>query len=261
MGAPMLTQPFSLAGKRGLIVGLANEQSIAYGCARAAGALGASLVLSCINEKALQVVGPLAANLDAPLIICDVERDGALEELTEAALGVLGGFDFVIHSIAWAPAEDLHGRVIDSSSAGFLRAMNVSCHSFAQLARLCEPHMANGGSMITMSYLGAEGAVPHYGLMGPVKAALESLVRYLAVEMGPHRIRVHAMSPGPIMTRAASGLEDFDGLMRRAVERAPLGRLVTLEEIGNLAAFLASDAASGMTGQTMYVDGGYNIVN
>ncbi|MBC7857285.1 MAG: SDR family oxidoreductase, partial [Burkholderiaceae bacterium] len=158
MGAPLFPQPFSLAGKRGLIVGLANEQSIAYGCARAAGALGASLVLSCVNEKALQVVGPLAANLDAPLLICNVEQVGALEELTDAALGVLGGFDFVIHSIAWAPADDLHGRVIDSSSAGFLRAMNVSCHSFAQLARLCEPHMRNGGSMITMSYLGAEGA-------------------------------------------------------------------------------------------------------
>lgn len=255
------SSPFSLAGKRGLIVGVANEQSIAYGCARTASALGASLVLSCINDKAQQFVGPLAASLNAPLITCNVEQEGGLEQLVERASSLMGGFDFVIHSIAWAPADDLHGRVVDSSSAGFLRAMNVSCHSFAQLARLCEPHMKNGGSMVTMSYLGSGEAVPNYGLMGPVKAALESLVRYLAVELGPRGIRVHAMSPGPIMTRAASGLEDFDALLARAAERAPLQRLVTLDEIGNLAAFLASDAGSGMTGQTLYVDAGYNIVN
>jgi enoyl-[acyl-carrier protein] reductase I len=256
-----IPSPFSLAGKRGLVVGIANEQSIAYGCARTASALGASLVLSCINEKAQQVVAPLAAGLNAPLIICNVEQEGALDELVARAAGLLGSFDFVIHSIAWAPAGDLRGRVVDSSPEGFLRAMNVSCHSFAQLAKACEPHMAGGGSLVTMSYLGSEAAVPFYGLMGPVKAALEALVRYMAVELGPRKIRVHAMSPGPIMTRAASGLEDFDGLLRRAIERSPLGRLVTLDEIGNLAAFLVSDAASGMTGQTMYVDGGYNIVN
>ena len=250
---------FSLAGKRGLILGIANEHSIAHGCAQAAHALGAALVLSCVNDKALPFAAPLAATLEVPLIPCNVEQDGALEQLVNAAVAQLGGLDFVIHSIAWAPMEDLHGRVIDSSGAGFSRAMNISCHSFAQLAKLCEPHMSEGGSMITMSYLGADEAVPHYGLMGPVKAALESLVRYMASELGTHNIRVHAISPGPMPTRAASGLEDFDGLMQRARQQAPLQRLVTLQEVGQLAAFLAGDAASGMTGQTIYIDAGYHI--
>ena len=251
---------FFLAGKRGLILGLANQHSIAHGCAQAAHALGAALVLSCVSDKALPFAAPLAATLEVPLISCNVEQDGALEQLVNAAVAQLGGLDFVIHSIAWAPMEDLHGRVIDSSSAGFSRAMNISCHSFAQLAKLCEPHMREGGSMITMSYLGADEAVPHYGLMGPVKAALESLVRYMASELGTRNIRVHAISPGPMPTRAASGLEDFDGLMQRARQQAPLQRLVTLQEVGQLAAFLAGDAASGMTGQTIYIDAGYHIV-
>ncbi|MES2152363.1 MAG: enoyl-ACP reductase FabI [Pseudomonadota bacterium] len=258
--AAALHPPFSLAGKRGLILGLANEHSIAYGCARSARALGAQLVLSCADEQAWPYAAPLADALGVTLMRCDVEHDGGLDQLVGAAVAQLGGLDFVIHAVAWAPRADLHGRVTDTSSAGFLRAMDISCHSFARLARLCEPHMAGGGSLMTMSYLGAEEAVPHYGLMGPVKAALESLVRYLSVELGPANIRVHALSPGPIMTRAASGLEDFDGLMRSACARAPLRRLVTLDEIGQLAAFLAADAASGMTGQTIFVDGGYHIV-
>jgi enoyl-[acyl-carrier protein] reductase I len=176
------------------------------------------------------------------------------------AVAQLGALDFVIHSIAWAPLEDLHGQVIDSSSVGFARAMEVSCHSFATLAKLCAPHMRNGGSMLTMSYLGADEAVPHYGLMGPVKAALESLVRYMALELGARNIRVHAVSPGPILTRAASGIEAFDDLMQNALHKAPLSRLVTLDEIAQLCAFLCSDASSGMTGQTLYVDAGCHAV-
>ena len=164
------------------------------------------------------------------------------------------------HSIAWAPLAELHGAVIDTSSAGFARAMEISCHSFATLSKLCAPHMRHGGSMITMSYLGSQEAVPHYGMMGPIKAALESLVRYMAVELGPQNIRVHAVSPGPIATRAASGIEAFDGLMAHERAKAPLGRLVTLEEIARLCAFLCSEAASGMTGQTIYVDAGSHIV-
>ena len=252
---------FSLTGKRGLIIGLANQHSIAYGCARVLKKLGASLVLSCVNEKAQQFVAPLAAELDAPLISCNVENPDALEQLVAHAVAHLGQLDFVIHSIAWAPLEDLHGRVIDSSGEGFSRAMNVSCHSFARLAKLCEPHLSPDASLITMSYLGADEAVAHYGLMGPVKAALESLVRYMATELGARGVRVHAISPGPVPTRAASGLEDFDGLMQKAASRSPLARLVTLDEIGQLAAFLISDASSGMTGQTLYVDAGYHIVN
>jgi enoyl-[acyl-carrier protein] reductase I len=257
-----LPSPFSLQGKRGLIVGVANEHSIAAGCAEACAALGAELVLSCANPVAAHFAAPVAKALAVPLLTCDVEQPGAIAQLVEQAAGHLGGLDFVIHSIAWAPLEDLQGRVTDSSRGGFQRAMQVSCHSLAELAHACEPHLrVQGGSLLTMSYLGADEAVAHYGVMGPVKAALESLVRYLALELGPQGIRVSAMSPGPIPTRAASGLEDFDALMQRARERSPLRRLVTLQEIGQLAAFLASDAASGMSGQTIYVDAGYHAVN
>lgn len=253
-------QTLPLQGKRGLILGVANEHSIAWGCARVALAQGAQLVLSCLNQKVADLLTPLAQSCNAPFIPCNVEQEGELANLVQQAVAHLGGLDFVIHSIAWAPLPELHGRVLDSSNAGFARAMQISCHSFAELARLCEPHLAPGASLITMSYIGAMEAVPHYGLMGPVKAALESLVRYLALEMGPNGTRVHAISPGPIPTRAASGLEDFDGLMQKAIERAPLRRLVSLDEIGQLAAFLAGPASSGMSGQTLYVDAGFHAV-
>ena len=254
--------PFSLEGRRGLILGVANEHSIASGCAGVAARLGARLVLACANTAALPYAAPAALAAGAPLLTCDVEQPGEIAELVRQAAAHLGGLDFVIHSVAWAPAAELHGRVADSSSAGFLRAMQISCHSFAELAHHCEPHLRErGGSLITMSYLGADEAVPHYGVMGPVKAALESLVRYLALELGPQGIRVAAVSPGPVPTRAASGLDQFDALMQRAREKAPLRRLVTLDEIGQLAAFLAGDGASGMSGQTIYVDGGYHAVN
>ena len=177
------------------------------------------------------------------------------------AVAKFGKLDFVIHSIAWAPLEDLHGDVVDSSREGFARAVSVSCHSFAELGKLCAPHMKDGGSMLSMSYLGSGEAVPHYGLMGPVKAALESMVRYMAMELGPQNIRVHAVSPGPILTRAASGIADFDSLMATAQAKAPLQRLVTLDEIAQLSVFLCSDAASGMTGQTIYVDAGVHAVD
>ena len=250
------TSPFSLAGKKGLILGLANEHSIAWGCTELAHKLGAEVVVSCLNEKARRFVEPLTEPIGVELVACDVEQEGELENLVAKAIGRLGHLDFVVHSIAWAPLADLHGQVIDSSSNGFARAMTVSCHSFAQLAKLCAPHMPDGGSMLSMTYLGADEAVPNYGVMGPVKAALESMVRYMAMELGPQRIRVHAVSPGPILTRAASGIADFDELMANAVRKAPLGRLVQLEEIAQLCSFLCSDAASGMTGQTIYVDGG-----
>ena len=250
------TSSFGLAGKKGLILGVANNSSIAWGCTQVMRQLGADLVVSCLNEKARRFVEPLTEPLGVELLNCNVEVPGELEATVERAVERLGHLDFVIHSIAWAPLEDLHGDVIDSSSEGFARAMNVSCHSFARLAKLASPHMRNGGSMLSMTYLGADEAVPHYGLMGPVKAALESLTRYMAMELGPQAIRVHAVSPGPILTRASSGIASFDDLMANAAQKSPLKRLVTLEEIANLCAFLCSDAASGMTGQTIYVDGG-----
>lgn len=249
-----------LAGRRGLILGVANEHSIAWGCARSAHAQGAAVVLSCLNDKARPHVEPLANAVQAPLINCNVEVEGDLQQLVAAAASHLGGLDFVIHSIAWAPMEELHGRVIDSSAAGFARAMTVSCHSFAQLARCCEPHLSDNATLITMSYLGADQAVPNYGLMGPVKAALESMVRYMAVELGASGVRVHAVSPGPIPTRAASGLAGFDALMARAEQAAPLNRLVTLDEVGAFCAFLVGPGGSGMTGQTLYVDAGFHAM-
>jgi len=249
-----------LAGKKGLIIGMANDHSIAWGCAREAHANGADLVVSCLNDKAMQYAQPFTEALGVPLLTCNVEAPGDLERLVNQAVAHLGHLDFVVHSIAWAPLQDLHGDVINSSSSGFARAMEVSCHSFAQLAHYCLAHMPQGGSLVTMSYQGAAGAVQHYGLMGPVKAALESLVRYMALDLGPRGIRVHAVSPGPIPTRAASGIEDFDALMDHARSKSPLGRLVTLEEVGRLTAFLCSDAASGMTGQTIYVDAGCHAV-
>lgn len=254
------TDCFSLAGKKGLILGLANEHSIAWGCARLARQMGADVVASCLNEKARPFIEPLTTAADINLVTCNVEQPGELQALVERAVAQLGRLDFVVHSIAWAPLEDLHGRVIDSTSTGFARAMEVSCHSFATLAKLCAPHMTEGGSMLTMTYLGADEAVPHYGLMGPVKAALESLVRYMALELGPQGIRVHAVSPGPILTRAASGIASFDELLENAIRKAPLARLVTLDEIAQLCAFLCTDASSGMTGQTIYVDGGCHAV-
>ena len=252
---------FNLQGKKGLVLGLANAQSIAWGCARQAHAMGAELVVSCLSDKARAYVEPLTQPLGMDLQTCNIETPEDLATLVNSAVAKFGRLDFVIHSIAWAPLEDLHGRVIDSSSLGFSRAMEVSCHSFATLAKLCAPHMTQGGSMITMTYLGADQAVPHYGLMGPVKAALESLVRYMALELGPQGIRVHAVSPGPILTRAASGIEAFDALLQNDLAKAPLGRLVSLEEISNLSSFLCTDAASGMTGQTIYVDAGSHAVN
>jgi len=252
----------SLHGKRGLVVGLANAHSIAWGCTRTAHAAGAKVVATCLNDKARALVAELVDPLGIPLINCNVEQDDALAQSVSQAVDALGGLDFVVHSIAWAPLADLHGPVLDSSREGFARAMNISCHSLAELARLCVPHMPRGGgTILTMSYLGAEVAVPHYGLMGPVKAALEALVRYLALELGPRQVRVHAVSPGPILTRAAAGIDHFDTLMANAITKAPLGRLVTLNEIGQLCAFLCSDAASGMTGQTLYVDAGVHAVD
>lgn len=253
------SSPFSLEGKKGLILGLANEHSIAWGCARLMRELGADLVVSCLNDKARRFAEPLTAGTGIELKTCNVEEPGELEALVADAAAHMGRLDFVVHSIAWAPMEDLHARVLDSSGPGFARAMEVSCHSFARLARLCLPHMS-GGCMLGMSYLGAEEAVPNYGLMGPVKAALESMVRYLALELGPRQVRVHAVSPGPILTRAASGISHFDDLMANAQRKAPLGRLVTLDEIASLCAFLCSDAATGMTGQTIYVDAGCHAV-
>ena len=252
----------TLGGKKGLIVGIANGQSIAWGCAKAFRALGAAdLAVTYQNEKALPHVAPLAAELGAGIVLPLDARDGGQMDTLFSEIGQRWGrLDFVLHSIAFAPKADLQGRLVDSSRDGFLEAMDVTCHSFLRLARCAEPLMTGGGTLFTMSYLGADRVVGNYGLMGPVKAGLEPGVRYLAAELGGKDIRVHAISPGPLPTRAASGLKDFEGLMARAAARAPAGRLVTVGDIGMGCAWLATDAGRMITGGTLYIDGGLNFL-
>jgi enoyl-[acyl-carrier protein] reductase I len=250
-----------LAGRKGLVVGIANPHSIAYGCARMLRACGAELAVTWLNDKARPHVEPLAIELGATLAMpLDVEQAGAMEAVFDTLRERWGRLDFVLHSIAFAPAVDLHGRVTDSSAPGFARAMDISCHSFIRMAHLAEPLMNEGGTLLTMSYLGADAVVPHYGVMGPVKAALESTVRYLAAELGPAGIRVNAVSPGPIRTRAASGIPGFDDLIDDARRRAPLAREVDIDDVGGFCAFLVSDAARAITGDVHYVDGGFHIL-
>ena len=262
MNAPLDFQAHGLRGKQGLVVGIANDQSIAWGCARALRQAGADLAVTWLNEKARPHVEPLARELGARIALpLDVAQPDQMTALFEAITAQWGRLDFLVHSIAYAPAADLHGRVADSSAEGFGQAMDVSCHSLMRLARLAEPLMDRGGSIMTMSYLGAEDVVGDYGLMGPVKAALEAAMRYLAAELGPAGIRVNAISPGPLATRAASGITHFDRLLDDAARRAPLRRLAGIDDVGALCAFLASDAARCITGNTLYVDAGRHILS
>ncbi|MEN5401085.1 enoyl-ACP reductase FabI [Achromobacter xylosoxidans] len=251
-----------LAGKRGLVTGIANADSIAWGCAKAFRAMGAELAVTYLNDKARPHVEPLARQVDAPLLMpLDLLREGELEAVFERITAEWGGLDFVLHSIAYAPRDDLHGRVTDCSRAGFLTAMDVSCWSFIRMAKLAEPLMPAGGTLFCMSYYGSQMVVEHYNMMGPVKAALESATRYLAAELGPQGIRVHAISPGPLKTRAASGIAEFDALLDRAPAKAPARSLVSIDDVGEATAWLATDAARRMTGQTLYIDGGYHIID
>jgi enoyl-[acyl-carrier protein] reductase I len=250
-----------LAGRKALVVGVANEHSIAWGCANAFRSLGADLAITYLNEKARPHVEPLAKALDAPIVLpLDVEQPGQLEAVFKAIEVQWGRLDILVHSIAYAPKADLQGGLLDCSAEGFGRAMDVSCHSFIRMARLAAPLMTEGGTMIAMSYLGAQKVVPNYNVMGPVKAALEAVCRYLAHELGPQGIRVHPVSPGPLKTRAASGLKDFDLLLTESALRAPVGELVDIDDVGFACAYLATPYARRMTGQTLYIDGGVNIM-
>ncbi len=256
-----LTPIVDLSGKRGLVVGIANEHSIAAGCARAFARAGARLGATYLNAKARQWVDPVTQELGiewtAPL---DVREPGQLEALFDEVRTRWGGLDFLLHSIAFAPREDLQGRVVDCSAEGFALAMDVSCHSFIRMARLAEPLMADGGCLMCVTFFGSERVVEHYNLMGPVKAALESTSRYLAAELGPKGIRVHAISPGPIATRAASGIARFDELLERTAASVPVHELVDIDDVGALAAFLASPAARRLTGTVIPVDGGAHVL-
>ena len=251
---------FSLQGHKALVVGIANENSIAYGCARALRSQGADLAVTWLNSKAEPYVRPLAEELGAEIVApLDVAQPGQLEGLFQDIAERWGRLDTLVHSIAFAPREDLHGRVIDCSSDGFSLAMDVSVHSFLRMIRLAEPLMPDGGCCLSVSFFGSSRVVRHYNMMGPVKAALESAVRYAAAELGPQGIRVHALSPGPLKTRAASGIGHFDELLSLASERAPTHQLATIEDVGAMAAFLVSPAARNLTGGVHDIDGGFSI--
>jgi enoyl-[acyl-carrier protein] reductase I len=250
-----------LKGKKALVVGIANEHSIAYGCAAAFRELGADLAITYLNEKSKQYVEPLAKTLEAPIFMpLDVSKPGELEAVFQRITKDWGRLDILVHSIAWAPKDDLQGGLLNCTAEGFAKAMDISCHSFVRMAKLAAPLMKDGGSMFAMSYLGANRVVPNYNVMGPVKAALEAACRYLAFELGPQKIRVHPISPGPLKTRAASGLKDFDLMLNEAVGKAPVGELVDIMDVGFACAYLATPFARRMTGDTVYIDGGVSIM-
>jgi enoyl-[acyl-carrier protein] reductase I len=251
---------FSLAGQKALIVGIANEHSIAWGCAQAMKAQGADLAVTWLNQKAEPFVRPLAEEVGAKIMMpLDVSQPGQLEAVFAEISARWGRLDTLLHSIAFAPRDDLHGRVVDCSAEGFSTAMDVSVHSFLRMIRLAEPLMADGGCCLSVSFFGSSRVVRHYNMMGPVKAALESSVRYAAAELGDQGIRVHALSPGPLKTRAASGIEQFDELLEAASMRAPTNQLATIEDVGAMAAFLASTEARNLTGGVHDIDGGFSI--
>jgi enoyl-[acyl-carrier protein] reductase I len=250
-----------LDGMRALVVGIANEHSIAYGCARAFRELGADLAITYVDERARPHVEPLADELKVSVFMpLNVSTSGELQAVFDALGQRWGRLDIMVHSVAFAPKEDLQGGLLDCSAEGFAQAMDVSCHSFVRMARLAAPLMTDGGTMFAMSYHGAQKVVPNYNVMGPVKAALEAACRYLAYELGSRRIRVHAISPGPLKTRAASGLKDFGLLLNEAGRRSPLGDLVDIADVGFACAYLATPYARRITGTTLYVDGGVNIM-
>jgi enoyl-[acyl-carrier protein] reductase I len=251
-----------LEGKRGLIVGIANDHSIAWGCAKAFRALGCTLAVTYLNDTAKPYVEPLASELEAPILMpLDVRVPGQTEAVFERIAKDWGGLDFVVHSIAFSPKEALQGRVVDVGRDGFLTTMEVSCWSFIRMAHLAEPLMKNGGTLFTMTYYGSQMVVKNYNIMGVAKAALEAAVRYLAAELGPKGIRVHAISPGPLATRAASGIPEFDALLDKAKAKAPARSLVSIDDVGVATAILAHDAAKLITGETVFIDGGYHIID
>jgi enoyl-[acyl-carrier protein] reductase I len=251
-----------LEGKKGLIVGIANDQSIAWGCAKAFRAFGADLAVTYLNDKAKKYVEPLARELEAPILLpLDVQVPGQMEAVFERIGKDWGEIDFAVHSIAFSPKDTLQGRVVDVPRDGFLTTMDVSCWSFIRMAHLAEPLMKQGGTLFTMTYYGSQMVVENYNIMGIAKAALESAVRYMAAELGPKGIRVHAISPGPLATRAASGIPEFDELLDKAKSKAPARSLVSIDDVGVATAFLAHDGARLITGETLYIDGGYHIID
>lgn len=251
----------ALAGKKGLVVGIANDKSLAWGCARAFHNSGAELAITYLNEKTEAYVRPLAERVNAAIIVpLDVSDDMQMQGVFEQICSAWGKLDFLLHAIAFAPKQDLQGRVTDCSREGFLTAMDISCHSFIRMAHMAEPLMKDGGCLLTLSYYGAQKVVGHYNMMGPVKAALEASVRELASELGEKNIRVNALSPGPVATRAAGGIAHFDDLLDMAKKKSPERELICVDCVGAYARFLVSDEARLVTGSVAYVDAGFNIM-
>ncbi|HEY0808664.1 MAG TPA: enoyl-ACP reductase FabI, partial [Longimicrobiales bacterium] len=247
--------------KRVAVFGVANERSIAWGIAEAMHKQGARLAFSYAGEVLEKRVRPLAESVGADLVLsCDVTDDAQISAAFQQISSKWGGLDVMVHAIAFANREDLEGRFVDTSRKGFGLALDISAYSLVALARAAAPLMTNGGAIVTLSYYGAEKVVPSYNVMGVAKAALEASVRYLAADLGPDNIRVNAISAGPIKTLAASGIKGFKGMLHVVEERAPLRRNVTQEDVGASALFLCSDLGAAVTGETLYVDAGYNIL-
>lgn len=250
----------SLSGRKGLVVGIANEHSLAWFAARHFRQAGAELAVTYVDKETRRHVAPLAEQLTSPIFMhCDVGVAGELEAVFAAIEARWGRLDFLLHAVGSMRPSDLRGRLADCSAEGFARAMTVSVHSLIRMAHLAEPLMDRGGSLITLSYLGAERVVDHYDPMGPVKAALESSVRYLAHELGPRGIRANAISAGPVATRAASGVAGFSAMLAASARVAPLGRNIEADDVGRAALLLASDYTAAITGETLHVDAGVHI--
>ncbi len=248
-------------GKRGLIMGLANDKSIAWGIAKALAAEGAELAFSYQGEALLKRVGPLAEQLGSSLVVpCDVGDADSLDALFETLKDAWGSLDFVVHAIGFSDKNELRGRYVETSSANFQMTMDISVYSFTAVCQRAEKMMPNGGSLLTLTYSGAERVMPHYNVMGVAKAALEASVMYLAEDLGRDNIRVNAISAGTIKTLAASGIGDFRYILKWNENNAPLRRTVTQDEVGKSALYLLSDLGSGVTGETHHVDAGYNII-
>ena len=250
-----------LAGKRGLVMGVANNRSIAWGIAKAARAHGAELALTYQGDALRKRVEPLAAELDAFVAgHCDVTDPATLDAVFDAVNRRWDTLDFVAHCIAFSDKDELTGRYVETSEGNFTKSLLISCYSFTAVAQRAEKLMPNGGSLLTLTYYGAEKWMPHYNVMGVAKAALEASVRYLAADLGPQNIRVNAISAGPIKTLAASGIGDFRYILKWNEYNSPLRRTVTVEEVGETAAYLSSGMARGVTGEILHVDAGYHVV-
>ena len=250
-----------MAGKRGLIMGVANERSLAWGIARAAANQGAELAFSYQGDALQKRVRPLAESVQSDFIEpCDVTDDASIESLFAAIKDRWGKLDFLVHAIAFSDKDELKGRYLDTSAENFQSTLNISCFSFTSLCRHAAPLMSDGGSLLTLTYAGAERVMPHYNVMGVAKAALEASVRYLAADLGGDNIRVNAISAGPIKTLAASGIGDFRYILKWNEYNAPLKRNVTIDEVGGAGVYLLSDLGAGVTGEIHHVDCGYHIV-